>query len=65
MAYAGDDRNDLKFHCPHVMGKVKFPHGSNWCSSSKYGMVVKVNGTDDLHKFSLSHRDTRKLEESV
>lgn len=59
MVYAGADGNYLKFRCPHVMGKVECPHGSAWCSSSNYGMVVKVNVNDDLRRFSLPHRDTK------
>jgi len=42
MIYWGSDKNGCnKFRCPHVLGKVDCPHGSAWCSSSNYGLVVK------------------------
>lgn len=63
MAYWGSDGHFLKFRCPHILGKVNCPHGSFWCSSSNYGMVVKVNVNDDLRRFSIPHRDSRKWKE--
>ena len=45
MVYWGCDRNYLKFRCPHALGKVNCPYGTLWCSSSNYGMVVKVNAS--------------------
>ncbi len=43
MTYWGCDKKYLKFRCPHATGKVECPHGTSWCSSSNYGMVVKIN----------------------
>lgn len=63
MVYWGNDGKYLKFRCPHVLGKVDCPHGSAWCSSSNYGMVVKVNAQDDLRRFSLPHRGSRNWQE--
>jgi IS5 family transposase len=60
MVYWGCDGNYLKFRCPHALGKVDCPHGTLWCSSSNYGMVVKVNAKNDLRRFSVPHRNTRK-----
>ena len=63
MVYWGCDRNYLKFRCPHALGKVNCPYGTLWCSSSNYGMVVKVNANDDLRRFSIPHRNSRKWDE--
>ncbi|GAB4262399.1 transposase [Thermincola ferriacetica] len=62
MVYWGVDGDFLKFRCPHVLGKVDCPCGSAWCSSSNYGMVVKVNVKDDLRRFSIPHRGSRNWE---
>ncbi|MEZ2658581.1 transposase [Aneurinibacillus aneurinilyticus] len=63
MVYWGADKQYLKFRCPHTVGKVDCPHGSAWCSPSDYGMVVKVNPNDDLRRFSIPHRDTKRWKE--
>lgn len=63
MVYWGCDKNFLKFRCPHALGKVDCPNGMAWCSSSNYGMVIKVNVKDDLRRFSLPHRETKRWEE--
>lgn len=63
MVYWGSDGNYLKFRCPHVLDKVDCPYGMAWCSSSNYGMVVKVNIKDDLRRFSIPHRGSRKWNE--
>jgi len=63
MIYWGCDGNYLKFRCPHALGKVDCPYGTLWCSSSDYGMVVKVNTKDNLRRFSIPHRNTRKWNE--
>ncbi|MGG3997212.1 transposase, partial [Aneurinibacillus thermoaerophilus] len=63
MVYWGADKRYLKFRCPHTVGKVDCPHGSAWCSPSDYGMVVKVNPNDDLRRFSIPHRDTKRWKE--
>lgn len=63
MVYWGADKEIIKFRCPHVLGKVNCPFGSAWCSDSNYGMVEKINITDDLRRYSLPHRDTRKWKE--
>ncbi len=58
MVYWGDS----KFRCPHILGKVDCPFGSNWCSSSYYGLVVKINPKDDARRFCIPHRGTRNWE---
>ena len=50
MIYWGAD----KFRCPHILGKVDCPFGSNWCSSSNYGHTK-----DDPRRFSNPHRNSR------
>ena len=64
MIYWGCDRNTgvLKFRCPHVLGKVDCPQGSNWCSESNYGCVVKKRTEDDPRSFCLPHRGSREWE---
>ena len=52
-----------KFRCPHILGKVDCPFGSNWCSSSDYGMVVKTKIKDDPRRFCNPHRDTKGWKE--
>lgn len=61
MVYWGCDKKNgtLKFRCPHVLGKVNCPLGSNWCSNSNYGCVVKKNIKEDLRNFCIPHRDTK------
>lgn len=59
MVYWGDS----KFRCPHVLGKVDCPFGSNWCSSSNYGLVVKINPKDDPRRFCIPHRGSRNWKE--
>jgi transposase, IS5 family len=59
MAYWGADGDRLKFRCPHAVGKVNCPNGSSWCSDSSYGMVVKVNLTDDIRRYSSPHRESK------
>lgn len=63
MVYWGYEKNYLKFRCPHALGKVDCPHGMAWCSSSNYGMVVKINVNNDLRRFSLPHRGSKRWEE--
>jgi transposase, IS5 family len=55
MIYWGDG----KFRCPHILGKVDCPFGSNWCSSSNYGHTVKIKVKDDPRRFSSPHRNSR------
>ncbi|MGE5575120.1 MAG: transposase [Ignavibacteria bacterium] len=62
MIYWGVDGNYLKFRCPHALDKVDCPFGSAWCSSSNYGMVVKINVKDDLRRFSIPHRGSKNWE---
>ncbi len=59
MVYWGCDGSYLKFRCPHAVGKVDCPYGMSRCSSSNYGMVVKVNVRDDLRRFSIPHRNSQ------
>jgi transposase len=60
MVYWGYDKGYHKFRCPHVLGKVDCPFGSNWCSSSSYGLVVKKKIDDDPRLFTFPHRCTQK-----
>jgi IS5 family transposase len=63
MTYWGADGNHLKFRCPHATGKVDCPLGMAACSSSNYGMVVKVDTQSDLRRYSSPHRDTKRWKE--
>ncbi|MFR9710530.1 transposase [Paenibacillus sp. MB22_1] len=63
MTYWGVDGDMHKFRCPHATGKVDCPLGMAACSSSNYGMVVKVNAKDDLRRYSIPHRDTKRWKE--
>jgi IS5 family transposase len=63
MVYWGYEKDYLKFRCPHALGKVDCPHGMAWCSSSNYGMVVKINVKNDIRRFSLPHRGSKRWEE--
>lgn len=58
MIYWGDS----KFRCPHILGKANCPFGSDWCSSSNYGFVVKTKVEDDPRRFCIPHRGTRNWE---
>jgi len=59
MVYWGHDKKHLKFRCPHVLRKVDCPYGTQWCSSSNYGMVAKVKVSDDPRRFSMPHRESK------
>jgi len=63
MTYWGADGDMLKFRCPHATGKVDCPLGMAACSSSNYGMVVKVNVKEDLRRYCNPHRDTKRWKE--
>lgn len=65
MVYWGYDRKTgaKKFRCPHVLGKTDCPFGSNWCSSSNYGMVVKMKIDDDPRRQCVPHRGTDRWQE--
>jgi len=63
MTYWGADGDYLKFRCPHATGKVDCPPGMSACSSSNYGMVVKVDAKEDLRRLSSPHRDTKRWKE--
>jgi IS5 family transposase len=63
MTYWGADGDILKFRCPHATGKVDCPLGMAACSSSNYGMVVKVNVKDDLRRYCNPHRDSKRWKE--
>lgn len=63
MTYWGADGNHLKFRCPHATGKVDCPLGMAACSSSNYGMVVKVDTQSDLRRYSSPLRDTKRWKE--
>lgn len=60
MTYWGADGDILKFRCPHATGKVDCPLGMAACSSSNYGMVVKVDVKEDLRRYCHPHRDTKR-----
>lgn len=63
MTYWGQDKERLKFRCPHATGQVDCPLGMTACSSSNYGMVVKVSSRDDLRRYALPHRESRNWKE--
>ena len=61
MVYWGSNKKigELKFRCPHVLAKVNCPMGSQWCSSSTYGHVVKKFVSEDSRSFCTPHRGTK------
>lgn len=63
MTYRGVDGDHLKFRCPHATGKVDCPLGMAACSSSNYGMVLKVDTKSDLRRYSSPHRNTKRWQE--
>ncbi|MFC5559579.1 transposase [Ureibacillus thermophilus] len=63
MTYWRADKDQLKFRCPHATGKVDCPLGMAACSSSNYGMVVKVDIKNDVRRYSNPHRDTKRWKE--
>ncbi|WP_342435569.1 transposase [Paenibacillus sp. FSL L8-0436] len=63
MTYWGQEKADLKFRCPHATGHVNCPLGMAACSSSNYGMVVKVDSQKDLRRYALPHRESRGWKE--
>jgi transposase len=62
MVYWGYDakRKELKYRCPHVCGKVDCLYGSQWCSSSNYGMVRKISVNSDLRNHPPTPRHTQR-----
>ena len=63
MAYWGYDNGSIKFRCPHMAGKVDCSMGTNWCSSSNYGAVVKKKIADNPRYFSYPHRGSAKWQQ--
>ncbi|WP_405175624.1 transposase [Paenibacillus sp. FSL H8-0261] len=63
MTYWGQEKAHLKFRCPHATGQVNCPLGMAACSSSNYGMVVKINSQTDLRRYALPHRESRGWKE--
>lgn len=59
MVYWGSDNGVNKFRCPHVLNKAECPFGTDWCSSSNYGMVIKTKIEDDSRLFCSPHRGTK------
>ena len=59
---ANEKTGELKFRCPHVCGKVDCPMGSQWCSNSNYGRVVKHYIDEDPRNFCAPHRGTSNWE---
>ena len=60
MVYWGYDNGSIKFRCPHMSGKVDCPMGTNWCSSSNYGAVVKKQISDNPRYFTYPRRGSTK-----
>jgi hypothetical protein len=52
----------MKFRCPHMTGDVNCPFGSNWCSSSNYGLTLKLNYRKNprIHGYPLRNSKTWK-----
>lgn len=50
ITYWGQEKNYFKFRCPHAIDQVNCPLGIAACSSSNYGMVVKINSQTDLRR---------------
>ncbi|MEG3068031.1 MAG: hypothetical protein RQM95_07380 [Syntrophaceticus schinkii] len=46
MVYWGSDNGVNKFRVPTYLIKL-MPFGTDWCSSSNYGMVIKTKIEDD------------------
>jgi transposase, IS5 family len=63
MTYWGQENERLKFRCPHATGKVECPLGMVACSTSNYGMVVKVDTQQDLRRYAIPHRESRGWKE--
>jgi transposase len=63
MVYWGTDGDYIKLRCPHVCGKVNCIHGSNWCSSSNYGYIRKVNFKKNPRFYSYPLRGTDKWQQ--
>jgi transposase len=63
MIYWGHEGGCHKFRCPHITGKVDCSQGSNWCSPSNYGLVVKKHMKDDPRMFPIPHRCTERWHE--
>ncbi|MGI6706739.1 MAG: transposase [Clostridia bacterium] len=63
MAYWGYDNGSIKFRCPRMAGKVDYPMGTNWCSSSSYGAVVKKKISDNPRYFSYPYRGSAKCQQ--
>ncbi|MEK4059839.1 transposase [Paenibacillus sp. FSL H3-0321] len=59
MTYWGQEKERLKFRCPHAKGTVECPLGMATCSTSKYGMVVKVDTQPDFRRYAMPHRESR------
>lgn len=60
MTYWGHEGECHKFRCPHITGKVDCLQGTNWCSPSNYGLVVKKHMKDDPRMFPIPHRCTKR-----
>ena len=62
LKYWGKDATYMKFRCPHMTGNVNCPFGSNWCSSSNYGLTLKLNYRKDprIHGYPLRNSKTWK-----
>lgn len=63
MTHWGQEEERLKFRCPHATGKVDCPLGMAACSTSNYGMVVKMDTQQDLRRYAMPHRESRGRKE--
>jgi len=63
MVYWGTDGDYIKLRCPHVCGKVNCIHGSNWCSSSNYGYIRKINFKKNPRFYCYPFRGTEKWQQ--
>lgn len=59
LVYWGKDKHMMKFRCPHVLGKVNCPFGSNWCSSSNYGYTLKINSLENPRQIGYPLRTSK------
>lgn len=58
LTYWGKDGNYLKFRCPQATGKVNCPFGTMHCSSSNYGLCLKVNYKENNRYYSYPLRSS-------
>jgi len=59
MVYWGRDGNELKYRCPHVLGKGECKSRFR-CTSSPYGYVLKLPIADDPRRHLPVPRESKK-----